>query len=205
MIAIVSFVVALVCLAASARRVHFVHTATAFDVEVLVRELRGDAGARRGPSVTAALAESDAPWEGQVARAVCAKDARVRVAELNEAFTELDFALSRWSRVPRVCASLSSSVGFLLAALLLRQGLSDPTALSGDVLELVTSGLVGQALTVVGFGLAGALGCAALKAQADRASRDVASFADELVDRIEELGAREVDAREGVASAESPS
>ena len=42
MIAIVSFLVALVCLAASARRLHFVHTATAFDVEVLVRELRGD-------------------------------------------------------------------------------------------------------------------------------------------------------------------
>jgi hypothetical protein len=204
MIAVVSFFVALVCLAASARRVHLVTTATSFDVELLVRELRGDAGARRGPAVTQALAESDAPWEGQVARAVRAKDPRVRVAELNEAFTELDFALSRWSRVPRVCASLSSSVGFLLAALLLRQGLSDPTALSGDVLELVTSGLVGQALTVVGFGLAGAIGCAALKAQADRAARAAASFADELVDRIEELGARAVAAGESGASPDAP-
>jgi hypothetical protein len=72
------------------------------------------------------------------------------------------------------------------------------------VLELVTSGLVGQALTVVGFGLAGAIGCAALKAQADRAARAAASFADELVDRIEELGARAVAAGESGASPDAP-
>lgn len=188
-IAIVSALVALACVWASARRLRFVDGATRHDLTRLVEELRGDAGARRGRSISSALATEDS-WEGAVVRALREPDPRIRVAELNEQLTELDFELTRWSRVPRVCASLSSSIGFLLAALLLRQGLVDPTALSGDVSELVTGGLVGQALTVVGFGLAGAVACAALQARGNRASRVTSEAADDFIERLETLDAR---------------
>ncbi len=203
---IVSALCAIACVAASARRLLIVHHATEHDLEGLVVALRGDAGARRGAVVSRALAGEEG-WEGAVARAIAMETPNVRVAEINEQLTELDFQLSRWSRVPRVCASLSSSAGFLLAAVLLREGLSDPSALSGDVGELVTSGLVGQALTVVGLGLAGAVACAALKARADRAARDGSRAADELVDRLEELAARargaSAGSRAGVAEGNS--
>jgi len=188
-IALFSVLVATICIAASGRRLLFVHEATRYDVGRLVEELRGDAGASRGARVSAGLAQEDC-WEGAVVRALAHEDPRVRVAELNEQLADLDYELSRWSRVPRVCASLSSSIGFLLAALTLRQGLSDPTALSGDVSELVTVGLVGQALTVVGLGLAGAVACAALKARGDRAARAGSEAADDFVERLETLSQR---------------
>lgn len=188
-VAFVAVVCAGACVAASARRLLLVHRATALDLDAIVVELRGDAGARRGAKVAAALA-NEPSWEGGIARALALSEPMHRVAELNELLTELDFQLSRWSRVPRVCASLSSSAGFLLAAALLREGLADPTALSGDVGELVTSGLVGQALTVVGFGLAGAVACAALKARADRAAKMGSLAADAFVERLEELAER---------------
>jgi len=177
------------CVAVSARRLLFVHQATDLDLATIEVALRGNAGARRGASVSRAL-EGRSGWEGEVARAIALEAPNARIAELNEQLTELDFQLSRWSRVPRVCASLSSSAGFLLAAVVLREGLADPTALSGDVGELVTGGLVGQALTVVGLGLAGAVACAALKTHADRAARDGSRAADELIERLEELAAR---------------
>ena len=205
LIAMVSAIVALACLYASARRVLFVHEATRHDLQRLVEELRGDAGARREAWLSAALAAEDDTWEGAVVRALAEPEVRVRVGELNEQLTELDFQLTRWSRVPRVCASLSSSVGFLLAALLLRRGLVDPTALSGDVPTLVTTGLVGQALTVVGFGLAGAVGCAALQARANRAARAGSEAADELVDRLDTLAKRRREGEAGESSESSES
>jgi hypothetical protein len=186
----VAALVALACLVASARRVFFAHTATRYDLGRLVEELRGNAGALRSSRLRERLLESDS-WEGDVVRALSAQDARIRVAELNEALTELDFRLGRWARVPRVCASLSSSIGFLLAALLLRRGLSDPTALSGDVADLVTSGIVGQAMAVAGFGLAGAVGCAAFQARGQRAAKACSAAADAFLERLETLDARE--------------
>lgn len=191
--AFVAALVALACLVASARRVFFAHTATRYDLQRLVEELRGNAGALRAPRVRERLLDSES-WEGDVVRALAAEDPRVRVAELNEALTELDFRLGRWARVPRVCASLSSSIGFLLAALLLRRGLSDPTALSGEVAELVTSGIVGQAMAVAGFGLAGAVGCAAFQARGQRAAKACSSAADAFIERLETLDARARDA-----------
>ena len=200
--AFVAAIVALACLVASARRVFFAHTATRYDLQRLVEELRGNAGALRAPRLRERLLDSES-WEGDVVRALAAEDPRVRVAELNEALTELDFRLGRWARVPRVCASLSSSIGFLLAALLLRRGLSDPTALSGEVAELVTSGIVGQAMAVAGFGLAGAVGCAAFQARGQRAAKACSSAADAFIERLETLDAR---VREGeIAPEPAPS
>ncbi len=182
--------VALACVSASARRLWFVLSATTYDLDRVVEELRGNAGARRAGRIRAALARTDS-WERDVVLALAHADPVRRTAELNEQLTELDFRFVRWSRVPRVCASLSSSGGFLLAALLMRQGMADPTALSSSVSDLVTTGLVGQALAVVGFGLAGAVGCAALQARGNRAAKEGAAAADAFVARLEVLAERE--------------
>ncbi len=182
--------VALACFLASARRMWFVLSATSHDLDRVVEELRGDAGARRAGRIARAMRREASSWEAETLAAVAHRDVVRRTAELNEQMTELDHRLARWSRVPRVCASLSSSVGFLLAALLMRRGLADPASLAGDVQELVTTGLVGQALTVVGFGLAGAVGCAALHARGRRAAKDGSLAADAFVARLEVLGDR---------------
>ena len=78
---------------------------------------------------------------------------KARMALVNEQLREVDWSLGKWARVPRVCASISSSAGLLLATFVLRAGLKDPSALSGDIGELVTSGLVGQALGVASLGI----------------------------------------------------
>lgn len=72
---------------------------------------------------------------------------------------DLDYALLRWGRVPRVCASLSTSAGFMIASLLLRDALMNDGVLGGDIALLLTQGPVGEAMAVAGFGLAGALYC----------------------------------------------
>ncbi|HRH01014.1 MAG TPA: hypothetical protein PLR99_32445 [Polyangiaceae bacterium] len=189
LIPVAAAVVALACFAASARRLWFALTATAHDLDRVVEALRGDAGARRAGRIVQTM-RGEASWEAEVLAAFESRDAVRRTADLNEQMTELDHRLARWSRVPRVCASLSSSVGFLLAALLMRRGLADPASLAGDVQDLVTTGLVGQALTVVGFGLAGAVGCAALHARGRRAAKDGSLAADAFVARLEALADR---------------
>lgn len=189
LIPLVAALVALGCFFASARRLRFALSATLHDLDRVVEALRGDAGARRAERIAHAL-RGEPSWEADILAAFEHRDPRRRTAELNEQLTELDYRLARWSRVPRVCASLSSSVGFLLAALLMRRGLADPASLAGDVQELVTTGLVGQALTVVGFGLAGAVGCAALHARGRRAAKDGTLAADAFIARLEALADR---------------
>lgn len=189
LIPVAAAVVALACFGASARRLWFALTATSHDLERVVEALRGDAGALRAGRIAQAM-RREGSWEAEVLTAFDGRDVLRRTAELNEQMTELDHRLARWSRVPRVCASLSSSVGFLLAALLMRRGLADPASLAGEVQDLVTTGLVGQALTVVGFGLAGAVGCAALHARGRRAAKDGSLAADAFVARLEALADR---------------
>lgn len=184
---LVAAAVALACVVASAQRLRYAMSATAYDLSRLVEALRGDAGARRAGAICAALEADPSSWERDVVVALAEPDERRRAAEVNEQLTELDHRIGRWARVSRVCASVSSSAGFLLAAVALRRGLVDPDALTGDTGALVTTGVVGQALGVVAFGLAGALGCAALQARGRRAAREQSVAADAFVERLETL------------------
>ena len=110
------------------RRLAFVVEPTPIDDGLLATRLRAsNAGTVCTRSVRLARAlESDErlDWERSVAAAL-GERSDVRAALLGEAMTELDFRARRWLRVPRVCASLASSFGFLLATVALRVGLAD--------------------------------------------------------------------------------
>jgi hypothetical protein len=132
-----------------------------------------------------ALAEAiadvpEADWERAVLDAFTQPEA-ARNALVNEQLGEMDFRLQRWSRVPRVCASVASTGGFLLATLALTTGLSDGVPLdSGGT-------LVNDAIGAVTFGIAGAVFCVAAQFRARDEAKERLRAADKLIERLERL------------------
>jgi hypothetical protein len=191
MIAGLAILVALLCAAASARRLWFVANATWLHPEEALGALRAiDRADATGKSsavdaLRAAIAdEPRADWERDLLEALAAPTPEARTALVNEQLGELDFRMQRWARVPRVCASIATSAGFLLATLVMRRGLAEAD-LSGETGDLVVRALVGDALTVAGFGIVGTAFCIAAMAQARRLVQDRAAAADRLVERLE--------------------
>ncbi len=174
---------ALACVAASARRLWLAANATALHPEDALMAVReGGIDALR----TAAEKEPHADWERDLLGALATPDEKARVALVNEQLTELDYRIQRWARVPRVCASVAASFAFLLATLVLRQGLAEERELlSADVAELVVKGLVGDALTVAAMGLVGTAFCIAAQSQANRIAAARTKAADQLVEALE--------------------
>ncbi len=183
MFPLLAALVALACAGASAVRLWLVVHATALDPELLTTALsRCDASARMSAFREASQREPAAAWERDLALALGEENAELRAALVNEALRELDFAQKRWSRVPRVCASISTSFSLMLATLVLRAGLAD----AGDTaFEVVVRGLIGDALTVAALGMAGTF----FSIAAQRLARDVAGLrardADQLVELLE--------------------
>ena len=188
MIPFVAILVALACAAASGRRGWFAANATALHPDVIADVL----GRTNEPDVLERLRAlvatvPDADWERDLLEALAAPPA-LRVALVNEQMTELDYRIQRWSRVPRVCASITSSAGFMLGTLVLRNGLAtDTSELSSDVAELVIRGLVADALLVAAMGIIGMAFCIGAQAEARRIAKGRAKGADRLVERLEAL------------------
>lgn len=188
MIPLVAALVALACVAASARRLWFAANPTWLEPETFLAELaRSKADALEAMRAIVA----DAPdaraveWERELLEAMATPSAEQRAALVNEQLTELDYRIQRWARVPRVCASVATSFGFLLATLVLRRGLTEAGELPTDAGDLIVRGLVGDALTVAAFGVVGTAFCIAAQAQAKRLASDRAKAADKLVERLE--------------------
>lgn len=195
MIPLFAALVAFACAAASARRVWFAANATALHPDDVDRALAaaggaggeaGEAGAGDGLAKLRALVakEPSADWERDLLRALDAP-APARVALVNEQMTELDHRIQRWSRVPRVCASVASSFAFMMATLVLRQGLAAADDLSSDLAELLIRGLVGDAFTVAAVGMIGTAFCIAAQGEAKRIAKSRVIAADKLVERLE--------------------
>jgi hypothetical protein len=182
-------VVALACVAASARRIWLAANATALHPEEALAAVK-----TRGAGAFRAAAEREpaADWERDLLAALAASDAQARVALVNEQLTELDWRIQRWQRVPRVCASIAASFAFLLATLVLRQGLAGGAELlDSDAVELVVRGLVGDALSVAALGLVGTAFCIAAQSQSKRIAAARLKAADRLVEALEkEEGSR---------------
>ncbi len=189
MIAFVSFLVAFACAGASARRVWLAIHATAIDPEEAFAML----GRRhaQGLDVLRSVAAKDphAEWERDLIEALAERDEEKRAALVNEQMTELGHRLDRWAAVPRVCARVSTSTAFLLAALVLRRGLTEDAELPSDLGQLLFGGLIGQAFTVAALGLVGTAVCVAAHTQARRIKSEKAAAADKLVERLESLAA----------------
>lgn len=188
MIPLVAILVALACASASARRVWLAANATALHPDDIVGALARASGPDAIEALRALVAtEPAADWERDLLEALGAPP-RERVARVNEQLTELDYRIQRWSRVPRVCASIATSFGFMLATLVLRNGLAaDMNELSSDAVELVARGLVGDALTVAAMGIVGTAFCIGAQSEARRIAKVRMKGADRLVERLEAL------------------
>lgn len=191
MIPFVAVLVALACAAASARRVWFAAHATALHPE----DIHAALAKAKGPEAIAALRElvanePSADWERELLDALAAPVAQ-RIALVNEQLTELDYRIQRWARVPRVCASIATSFGFMLATLVLRKGLVDTGDVPVEVGEMILKGLVADALMVGAMGLIGTAFCIGAQTEAKRIAKARSVGADKLVERLEELLAAE--------------
>ncbi|MEA2751039.1 MAG: hypothetical protein QOI41_5182 [Myxococcales bacterium] len=187
MIPFVAVLVALACAAASARRVWFAANATALHPEDIHAALAKARGPEAITSLRALVAnEPDADWERDLLDALTAPVAQ-RIALVNEQLTELDYRIQRWARVPRVCASIATSFGFMLATLVLRKGLADTGDVPVEVGEMILKGLVADALMVGAMGLIGTAFCIGAQTEAKRIAKARSVGADKLVERLEEL------------------
>lgn len=130
-----------------------------------------------------ALAANDAgaDWERDFFDALTNEDEKTRNALVNEQLTELDWRISKWASVPRICARITTSFAFLLAALVLRNGLAD----TDDFTEATMFALVGQGLTVVFLGFCGTTFCIAANRAARTAAKARMEAADQVVERLE--------------------
>lgn len=187
MIPFFAVLVALACAAASARRVWYAANATALQPDVVCDALEGATGPEALDRLRVVIAEvPDADWERELLETLAAPPEQ-RAALVNEQLTELDYRIQRWARVPRVCASISTSFGFLLATLVLRTALSDTGDVPIEIGEIVIRGLVGDALTVGAMGIVGTAFCIGAQGEARRIARARVAGADRLVERLEAL------------------
>jgi hypothetical protein len=171
----IAIVIATSCVAASLKRILLASTSTTIEPGVIFGVLRRDPAA--WPEIRAEIEKDPhAEWERAWIEALGAR-AEVRTALTNEQLSELDYRAQHWARVPRVCASIASSSGFLLASLAMRAGLA-----SDDV---DVGGAVASALNAATIGLAGAAFCVAAHLRARVVVRDRLAGIDRLVERLD--------------------
>ena len=174
-----AFLIGATCVGVSLARLRMAAAPTSLDLPALAEASRRG----RGAVQRALLAQPEASWERSLGEALAAPP-RFRVAALNECLMELDFATSRWSRVPRVTASIASTSAFLLAAMALRAALESASALEDEARGAALDAAIFRAVDVVALGLAAAAACIAVQMRAGRLARRVTEGADSLVERL---------------------
>jgi hypothetical protein len=171
---IIAIVVAALCVAASARRLGFAAQATALDAGVLLSAVK--AAPEMWPSIRGEIERDPAAeWERELVVALDSKEP----ALVNEQLGDLDYISQRWARVPRVCASVASSSGFLLAALVMRD------ALAADQIDVDSA--ISHAIGAVVVGLCGTAFCVAAHLKARTLVKERLVMTDKLIDRLESL------------------
>jgi hypothetical protein len=167
---VLSALVALACSIASAWRLVWAFDATGLDPKLLRDALRAEGGDSLGRELRRAFA----PWIAALLGATEQPPGAARDTLIDEQVLELDWRLSRGSRVPRGCARIASSSGFLFASLALVRALSAATE---DVNAALTS-----ALDSFSVGLAGTSFCIAVHMRARRLLREMRADAARLVE-----------------------
>ena len=187
MFALVAGIIVLGCVAASFRRLALSLEPTALDPAVLTAALRK--GLAPDTLMIALGDDASVDWERGLVKAARAPKEE-RTALVNEHLTEFDWRLGRWVRVPRICASIAASSGFMLATLAMRAGVLGAENVSPELREAAMNVAVRQAINVAALGMAGAAFCMAIQMRARRAARERALAADKLVEKLEGVGER---------------
>jgi hypothetical protein len=183
-LAIVAALVSLACVVASSRRLALAVSPTSYDPGMLLAAIRDGANVRviRDALVKAEAEVESHAWERDLLDAACASDPLARGALIEEQVLEADWATERWARVPRVCASVATSAGFLCGALgLIRAlGVEQGSAVEGSP-DLTT------ALDALALGIVGTAFCVAVHLRARTVTRSGRVAVDRLVDRLRTL------------------
>lgn len=181
MLSMLAALVALVCAGASLRRLALTVSPTSLDPRLLLEALSRVDTREAWTEFCDAMVARAIPWESDLFAAfACASDTE-REAGLSEQLLELDWQSQRLSRVPRVCASIATSTGFLLASVAMMRGLADPQV---DMARVLLSAL--DSLTL---GVAGTSFCVAVHLRARRVLRERLTSVDRLVSRLRALAA----------------
>jgi hypothetical protein len=178
-LALLSAAVALACALASARRLAWAVAPTWLDAGLLFDALRDGEDWRALRDVVAAQPEPT--WERDLFQSLSEPDARSRDALVTEQLLDLDWTAQRWARVPRVCASIATSAGFLFGCIALLQGLTLPSE-EGSAPALGAS--LFSALDALTIGIAGTAFCVAVHLRARRAVRERHLATERLVARL---------------------
>jgi hypothetical protein len=182
LLAALSAIVALACALASARRLAWAVAPTSLDAGMLLDAVRDGRAWPRLQSVVAAL--PGPTWEGELFQALAEKDPAARDALVTEQLLELDWTAQRWARVPRVCASIATSAGFLFGCIALLQGLALPMTPSDDGSAPALGLALFSALNALTLGIAGTAFCVAVHLRARRIVRERHQTTERLVARL---------------------
>lgn len=188
MIVATAVLVALACVIASARRLWLIANPTAVHPDDVVAALGASPTREDLARVREALSTApSAEWERDLLAALATPEPDARIALVNEQLTELDLRMDRWSRVPRVCASIATSVGILLGTMVLRNALAGAPDLTGELGELFVRQVLNDAISVASFGIVATVFCIAANAHARRATRARLQAADRMVEKLERI------------------
>jgi hypothetical protein len=178
MLATLAALVAVLCCVASARRLAVAVAPTSLDPKLLLDALSRE-DARTWPRIRDTLLALGVPWESDVVAAFTLDSEAAREACLDEQMLELEWRSQRLSRVPRVCASIATSAGFLFASVAVLHGLSDP--------EPDTTRTLMTALNSLTVGVAGMSFCVAVHLRARRVLRERLASIQRLIGRFRVL------------------
>jgi hypothetical protein len=179
MLWVLAALVALACVAFSARRLVIAVSPTSLDPKLLLEALPPKDDANAWQRMRDAIVARDLPWESALFAGLASASEAAREAAISEQLLELDWQSQRLTRVPRVCASIATSAGFLFASLALMRGLAEPEA---DTAAALTAAL--DALTV---GIAGTSFCVAVHLRVRRIVRERLASTERLVERLRAL------------------
>jgi hypothetical protein len=175
--------VSVACVVASARRLAIAVAPSWLDAGVLLERLK--AGATKDDIANAAAAEPRAEWTAALVEATKRQHGPARTALVNEQLLEIDHETQRMARVPRVCASVCTSAGFLLAALSIRASLEAPEVFAEATRSAALRDAVTTAIDIGAIGVCGTAFCIAIHVAARRAARRSHDDIDRLVDALE--------------------
>lgn len=182
---IVAALIALGCAAACTRRLYYATNPIAFHPTIWLARIKNGEG---DAAAMAVRKTPEAEWERELLDAVNETNPDFRAGRVHEQLTELDFMLSRWSRVPRVCASVASSAGFLCGSLVLRYGLVAASNSAEELRSEEINACVMAAVNVAALGVAGTVFSIASQARARTAAKAFQRAADALVEALERPG-----------------
>jgi hypothetical protein len=187
-----AFLSSVACIVFSARRLAAVVSPTRYDAKRLLAALH-DADAMKCLQ-EAFVRRGEACWERDVLEAASEPSPAAREALLDEQVMEAGWAIDRYARVPRVCASIATSSGFLCAAVTLITTLGQGAGMDagadggpgpGEAMQEALT----AALGTLGAGLVGTAFCVAVYMRARALAKARRAATDRLVDRVRALAA----------------